>query len=227
MKILLTDATGYLGRRLKNRLLEEEDVRLRLFVRDARQLSESTKQNIDIIEGDIHDRGTIKMAVDGIDVVYYPIRFLGALWESEFDRDSVQSFRDACIEAGVKRLIYVGLNIADNTSIKFLRDVIRTAEILRARPENIQTIWLRTGVLLGSGSVMFELLSNIVQKIPVIILSPWMKTKMSPVGVTDVIGPDQQWVGFAGVWPLVSQAIRDRPLYRRTGSGSDHLGDLG
>ena len=187
MKILLTDATGYLGRRLKNRLLEEEDVRLRLFVRDARQLSESTKQNIDIIEGDIHDRGTIKMAVDGIDVVYYPIRFLGALWESEFDRDSVQSFRDACIEAGVKRLIYVGLNIADNTSIKFLRDVIRTAEILRARPENIQTIWLRTGVLLGSGSVMFELLSNIVQKIPVIILSPWMKTKMSPVGVTDVI----------------------------------------
>jgi len=187
MKILLTDATGYLGRRLKNRLLGEENVRLRLFVRDARQLSDSTKQNVEIMEGDIHDRGTIRKAVDGIDVVYYPIRFLGALWESEFDSAFVQGFRDACIEAGVKRLVYVGLNIANNASIKFLRDVIHTGEILRARPDNIQTIWLRTGVLLGSGSVMFELLSNIVQKIPVIILSPWMKTKMSPVSVTDVI----------------------------------------
>jgi len=187
MNVLLTDATGYLGRRLKNRLLDGENVRLRLFVRDKRQLSESTKENVEIIEGDIYDRGTIRKAVEGIDVVYYPIRFLGALWESEFDSASIEGFRDACIEAGVKRLVYVGLNIADNTSIKFLKDVIHTGEILMARPGNIQTIWFRTGILLGSGSVMFELLSDIVQKIPIIILSPWMKTKMSPVGVTDVI----------------------------------------
>jgi uncharacterized protein YbjT (DUF2867 family) len=187
MKVLLTSATGYLGRRLKNRLLEEDNVRLRLLVRDARHVSESTRLKVETVEGDIRDKEAARRAVEGVDVVYYPIRFLGALWEPEFDSSSVQSFRDVCIEAGVRRLVYVGLNVSEATPIKLLRNVIESGEILSACPEKIQTVWLRAGVLLGSGSVIFELLRNIVQKIPIIIAPPWMDAKISPLGVADVV----------------------------------------
>jgi uncharacterized protein YbjT (DUF2867 family) len=188
MKILLAGATGYAGRRLKIRLLEEKDVSLRLLVLDARQVRESTRRRVEIVEGDIHDRETAQKALEGVDVVYYPIRFFGAVWEpEEFDGAAVERFRDICIEAGVKRLVYVGLHVAEDDPIKLLRNVVDTGMILSACPEKLQTVWLRVGAPLGSGSVMFELLGNVVQKIPAIISSRWMDTKINAVGVDDIM----------------------------------------
>lgn len=187
MKILLAGATGYIGRRLKNRLLEEKGVSLRLLVRDARQLSESTRRNVEIIEGDIHNVAVARKAVEGVEVVYYPIRLMGALWELDFDRTAVERFRDICIDAGVKRLIFMGLHVANRESLSGLKSVVETGQILSACPKDLRTIWLRVGVLLGSGSVLFELLRNIVQKIPLIVISPWMKVRLSYVSIDDVI----------------------------------------
>jgi uncharacterized protein YbjT (DUF2867 family) len=188
MKVLLVGATSYLGRRLKNRLLIEKDVGLRLLLRDARQVSNSTRESAEIIEGVIHDDEAVRKALEGIDVVYYPIRFFGSAWEpEEFDRETVERFRDICIEAGVKRLVYVGLRVKEHSSTELFRHVVETGKILSTSPQKIQTVWLRVGVLLGSGSVMFELLRNIVQKIPLIVSSKWMDSKINPVDTDDVV----------------------------------------
>lgn len=188
MKVLLAGATGYVGRRLKIRLLGEQDVSLRLLVRDARQVSELAKQSTEIIEGHIHDPESSRKAVEGVDVVYYPVRFFGAVWESgEFNGEAVERFRDACIESGVKRLVYVGLPVAENAQFDLLRNVADTGNILSARPDELQTIWLRTGALLGSGSVIFELLRNVTRKVPVIISSRWMDSRINIVAVDDVV----------------------------------------
>lgn len=188
MKVLLAGATGYLGRRLKIRLLEEKDVSLRLLVRDARQVTESARRSVEIIEGHVHDPEKVREALDGIDVVYYPIRFFGAVWESEeLDGEAVERFRDACIAAGVKRLIYVGLPVAEHAPAGLFKSIVETGNILSARPDKLQTIWFRTGVLLGSGSVVFELLRNVTRKIPLIISSRWMNSSISTVAVDDVV----------------------------------------
>lgn len=188
MKILLAGATGYVGRRLKIRLLGEKDVSLRLLVRDARQVSHNARESVEIVEGHIHDGEAVRKAVKGVDVVYYPARFFGAVWESgEFDAAAVERFRDACIEAGVKRLVYVGLPVSEHAPRNLFRNVIETGKILSARPDRIQTVWLRMGALMGSGSVMFELLRNVTQKIPVIISSRWMDSRVNTVAVDDVV----------------------------------------
>lgn len=187
-KVLLADATSYVGRRLKVRLLEEKDVSLRLLVSDTRLVSDSSRGLAEVVEGDINDRDAVKEAVKGVDIVYYPSRFFCALSESrESDTASTEMFRDLCIEGGVKRLVYMGLHVAEEPTVELFRTADETGKILSAYPEKIQTVQLRPGVLLGSGSVMFELLRNIVQKIPFIISSRWMDAKMTLVCVDDVI----------------------------------------
>lgn len=188
MKILLVGATSYVGRRLEKRLLDEKDVSLRLLVKDARQVGDETVKRTEILEGVLRDDEIIGKAVEGIDVVYYPIRLFGAAWEpEEFSRETVRKFRDICIAAGVKRLVYVGLRVAEHSSAERLGHVIETGNILSEYPEKIQTAWLRVGVPLGSGSVLFELLRNIVGKIPVILTSRWMDAKINYVDTDDVV----------------------------------------
>jgi len=188
MKVLLLGATGYVGRRLNNRLLDEGDVSLRLLLPDARQVSSAARERSEIVEGDMRDRDVVRKAVEGVDVVYYPIRFFGAVWEpEEFDGEKVEMFRDVCIEAGVKKLVYMGLHVSERSSPELLGHIIDTGRILSARPERLPSVWLRVGVLVGSGSVISELLINIVQKIPLIISSRWMDEKMNPVDTDDVV----------------------------------------
>ncbi len=188
MKVLLAGATGYVGRRLKARLLGEQDVSLRLLVRDARQVSESARRLAEVVEGHVQHKESAKKALEGVDVVYYPIRFFGAVWEpGEFDRTAVEEFRDACIDAGVKRLIYVGLTVDEHVSGDYLKNIIETGRILSARPDRLQLVWMRVGALLGSGSVIFELLRSITRKVPVIISWRWMNSRIHTVAIDDVV----------------------------------------
>jgi uncharacterized protein YbjT (DUF2867 family) len=188
MNVLIAGAGSYLGRRLKSRLLEDPAVRLRLLVRDHRSVSEPEGSPAEVMEGDISDRATVRRAVEGMDVVYYPIRLLGSLLESdEFSESSVEMFRDVCVEAGVRRLVYVGLHTTDAASTNPLKSVAETGKILTARPRELPTVWFRVGVITGSGSLTFELIRNVVQKIPLIFVSPWMETRLSAVGVDAVL----------------------------------------
>lgn len=105
----------------------------------------------------------------------------------ELDRLSAENFRDACIAAGVQRIIYLGgLGVKESAS-KHLLSRIETGEILSGRPEDIETIWLRAGVIIGSGSASFEIIRNLCQKLPLMITPRWVRSRTQPIGVKAVL----------------------------------------
>lgn len=109
MNILLTGATGYIGRRLKERLLEDENVRLRLFVRNAKKVRDKFRDRVELFEGNTLDKESLQEALKGMDIAYYLIHSMGAKTDFEqLDRISAQNFLGACIENQVKRIIYLG-----------------------------------------------------------------------------------------------------------------------
>lgn len=187
-KILITGATGYIGRRLKTRLLESKNLSLRLLVRNRNKVRPTSLDQVEIIEGDTFDHEALKRAVQDIDTAFYLIHSMGA--EKDFvqlDSKSAENFRDACIRAGVKRIIYLGgLGIKESAS-KHLRSRIETGEILSAMPDQIHTVWFRAGAIIGSGSASFEIIFNLVHKLPVMITPRWVSTRTQPIAVEDVL----------------------------------------
>lgn len=188
-KILITGATGYIGRRLKNRLLSRGDYDIRLLVRNKNKVRESVRNKVEIIEGDTFKTDSLAKATKGIDIAYYLIHSMGAGKDyDKLDRQSAENFRDACIQSGVQRIIYLGgLGVKESAS-KHLLSRIETGEILSARDDEIQTLWFRAGVIIGSGSASFEIIRNLVQKLPLMTTPRWVNTKTQPVAVDDVIG---------------------------------------
>jgi len=196
-KILITGATGYIGRRLKNRLLAHQDYQLRLFVRNKRKVGESIRQSVEIVEGDTFNKEKLALALVGIDVAFYLIHSMGAGKDfKSLDRISAENFRDACIDAGVKKIIYLGGLGVKETASKHLLSRIETGEILSDRPEDITTIWFRAGVVIGSGSASFEIIRNLAQKLPLMVTPRWVNTKTQPIAVDDVLSYLEASVGL-------------------------------
>jgi uncharacterized protein YbjT (DUF2867 family) len=188
MKVLLTGATGYIGRRLKEKLLADRNVKLRLFVRNIRKVRESSMEKVEIVEGDSFNMDALRKAARGMDVAYYLIHSMGAKGDfRELDRISAENFREACIAEGVKRIIYLGGLGKKETASKHLLSRIETGEILCARPDKIQVIWFRASIIIGSGSASFEILWNFVEKIPFMVVPQSIRTLTQPISVDDVL----------------------------------------
>ena len=187
-KVLVTGATGYIGRRLVERLLDTTQFQVRVLVRNRNKLQAAVHDKVEITEGDTFNPDALSKALAGIDTAYYLIHSMGSDTDyQELDRISAENFRNACIQAGVRRLIYLGgLGVKESAS-KHLLSRIETGEILAAEPDKIQTLWFRAGVIIGSGSASFEIIRNLVQKLPAMITPKWVKTKTQPVGIEDVL----------------------------------------
>lgn len=188
MRVLLTGATGYIGRRLKEKLLEDENIQIRLFVRNKRKIRDKHQDRIEIYEGDTFHIESLHRALEGIEVAYYLIHSMGAKDDfKKLDRLSAENFLGACLKAKVKRIIYLGGLGEKQTASKHLLSRIETGEILSSKPDLIQTIWFRAGIIIGSGSASFEIIRNLVQKLPFMITPRWVHTKTQPIGVSDVL----------------------------------------
>ena len=185
MKILLTGAAGYIGRRLKHRLLKEEDIELRLFVKKGQALSQ--KQNIEVVEGSTFDIESLDTALRGIDVAYYLIHSMESKNFREMDKKSAQNFLDACVRAGVKRIIYLGGLGEKESASEHLLSRIEMGETLSQKEGVVQTIWFRAGVIIGSGSASFEIIRHLVEKLPFMITPKWVNTLCQPSAERDVI----------------------------------------
>lgn len=187
-RILITGATGYIGRRLKIKLLQIPELQIRLFVRNALKVQEKTSGQVEIVEGDTFNLEKLALALEGINVAFYLIHSMGADKDfSDLDRRSAENFRDACIAAGVRKIIYLGGLGVKDTASKHLLSRIETGEVLSAREDKIVTIWIRAGVIIGSGSKSFEIMRNLVQKLPVMVTPKWVTTRTQPIAVDDVL----------------------------------------
>lgn len=188
MKVLITGANGYIGRRLKRWMLQERSVSVRLMVRNIRSISIPDGTNLEVVEGSTFDTVSLERALDGVDVAYYLIHSMASGEHyRELDRQSAENFREAAIAKGVRRIVYLGgLGVKESAS-EHLLSRIETGEILSAKPERVQCLWFRAGVIIGSGSASFEIIRNLVQKLPVMITPQWVQTRAQPIGVHDVV----------------------------------------
>lgn len=187
MRVLLTGANGYIGRRLKHALLQKEDISIRLMVRNPDSLSSVAKERCEIVKADVMAPETLDAALKDIDIAYYLIHGLTHANFRDLDRQSAQNFLDACIRQKVKKIIYLGGLGDKQTGSEHLLSRIETGEVLSSAPQSVQCIWFRAGVIIGSGSASFEIIRNLVQKLPVMITPKWVSTLITPIGVDDVI----------------------------------------
>lgn len=187
MKVLLTGSTGYIGRRLKRKLLENKEIILRVYVRNKKTLSKDINKNFEVFEGDTFDKEKLRKALRGIDIAYYLIHSLSRDNYKDLDKISAQNFIDIAQECGVKKVIYLGgLGVKNEQTSEHLLSRIQTGEILSSK-KDIQTIWIRAGVIIGSGSTSFEIIRNLTEKLPIMTTPKWVNTKAQPIAVDDVL----------------------------------------
>jgi uncharacterized protein YbjT (DUF2867 family) len=187
IRVLLPGPTSYLGRRLMFKLLDRPEVRLRVLTVDRKRLGDAAEAVPEIVEGDPRNEEVLRRATEGIDVAYYPMRFVGADAEFEERRKVFPGmYRDACIRAGVQRIIFLGPygREAGNEPLKSTVDI---GEALSACPDRIRTVWFRAGLILGSGSMLFETLRNLAQKLPVLPTPRWMEPGFTVIGIRDLL----------------------------------------
>ena len=187
MKVLLTGSTGYIGRRLKQKLLDDESVELKLLVRNKKTISPTILDKVEVIEGDTFNKEALKEALKDVEIAYYLIHSLSNENYKDLDKISAQNFLDVAEECGVKRIIYLGgLGVKNEDTSEHLLSRIETGEILSSS-KSVQTIWLRAGVIIGSGSASFEIIRNLTEKLPVMTTPKWVDTKAQPIAVNDVL----------------------------------------
>ena len=167
-RVLLTGATGYVGGRLLPRL-EQRGQLVRCLVRRPESLSGCVAPSTEIVAGDVLDPQSLKAAMTEIDTAYYFVHSMGANRDfEEQDRIAAENFARAASEAGVRRVIYLGgLGNRDHTLSKHLRSRQETGDVLRAF--HPQVIEFRASIVIGSGSLSFEMIRALVERLPVMV----------------------------------------------------------
>ena len=185
--ILLTGATGYVGGRLL-KALEQAGHRVRCLARRPEFLSGRVAGPTEIVAGDVLDRHTLPAAMAGIRVAYYLIHAMGSpgAFEEE-DRRAARHFGEVAHEAGVQRIIYLGgLGDRRRALSSHLQSRQEVGEILRSC--GVQTIEFRASIIIGSGSLSFEMIRALVERLPIMITPRWVSVPAQPIAITDVVG---------------------------------------
>lgn len=184
--VLLTGASGYIGGRLL-KSLEKANWPVRCLARRADFLKPRVAGSTEVVQADCLDRDSLPPALAGVHTAYYLVHSMGSPGKfEEEDRRAAQNFADAAREAGIRRIIYLGgLGSEDQTLSAHLRSRHEVADILRS--SGIPTIEFRASIVIGSGSLSFEMIRALVQRLPVMICPRWVSVKAQPIAVEDVI----------------------------------------
>lgn len=186
--MLLTGASGYIGGRLIP-LLQKQPVALRCLARDPAKLRPLVSESIEVVRGDVLDRTSLDAALVGVTTAYYLVHLMSDSSKDfeQQDRQAAENFGQAAKQAGVQRIIYLG-GLGDDADPKLsphLRSRHEVGQILR--DSGVETIELRAGMVVGAGSLSFQLMKSLTDRLPVMICPKWLTTPTQPIAVDDVL----------------------------------------
>ncbi|RMD96006.1 MAG: SDR family oxidoreductase [Bacteroidetes bacterium] len=188
MKVLLTGSTGYIGKRLLPQLVGEGH-RVICMVRDLARFNppESIAEYIEVIEADLLDEMSLDAIPPDIEAAYYLVHSMAQSDRfQELERKSAINFSRALSARAVKQVIYLGGIVNDEKELSEHLHSRLAVEHELAKGKYHLTI-LRAGIIIGSGSASFEIIRDLVEKLPVMVAPKWLHTRCQPIAIRDVI----------------------------------------
>lgn len=186
--VLVLGATGYVGGRLVGELLAT-GVRVRVLARSReRARRHAWSDDVEIVIGDVLDPDTLAPAFDGCTAAYHLVHSMGSGDDfADTERRAAEHVRDAAAAAGLRRLVYLGGMGADDPDelSEHLASRRRVGAILASGPTPVTE--LRAAIIIGSGSLSFEMLRYLTEVLPVMITPRWVSTRCQPIAIRDVL----------------------------------------
>jgi uncharacterized protein YbjT (DUF2867 family) len=185
-RTLVTGATGFIGARLAH-ALSAGDWEVRCLVRDRSRASMLGGRGLELREGDVLDRDSLRDVGEGVEVAYYLVHAMGRGGGADFEereRRGALNFAQMAKREGVRRVVYLG-GLGDRPHSRHLRSRQRTAEILAG--DGPPLIYFRAGMVVGARSESYRTLRYLVQRLPAMIAPSWLATPTQPIGIDDVI----------------------------------------
>ncbi len=186
-QVLVTGVTGYIGGRLVPALLEA-GYQVRVLARDpARLEGRSWLPKVEVVQGDVLQPATLDAALAGMDAAYYLIHSMrGGEDFHERDMQAARNFGAAVQRQGVGRIIYLG-GLGDTTTdlSHHLRSRQQTGDALRESA--VPVTEFRAGVIVGSGSLSFEMIRYLTERVPIMICPRWVYTRVQPISIRDTL----------------------------------------
>ena len=187
MTVLLTGATGYVGGRLLG-VLERDGRRVRCLARRPGDLAARAAPSTEVVRGDVLDRASLDAALRGVDAAYYLVHAMGSAggdFEAE-EQTGARNFAEAAQAAGVGRIVYLGGLAAGGADLSaHLRSRRRVGDVLRRA--GVPVVEFRASIVIGSGSLSFELVRALTERLPVMITPRWVAARAQPIAVDDLL----------------------------------------
>jgi uncharacterized protein YbjT (DUF2867 family) len=187
MKILLTGSTGYIGKRLLPVLIEL-GYEVVCGVRDVKRFNppKSLRENITVLKLDLLDKTSLEDIPKDIDGAYYLVHSMSSSGDYQsLEETSAINFRNALKKTNVKHVVYLSGIVNELELSKHLTSR-KNVEIELSKGDYNFTA-LRAGIIIGSGSASFEIIRDLVEKLPIMITPKWLHTKCQPIGISNVI----------------------------------------
>ena len=187
MRVLVTGATGYVGGRLVPRLLAAGH-QVRVLVRDPARLSgRAWSGQVEQVRGDVLDEASLGPALEGMEAAYYLVHSMDGKPDFEArDRQAATSFGAAARRAGVGRLLYLG-GLGDQRSSLSAHLASRQATGQELAAAGVPVTEFRAAVIVGSGSISFEMVRYLTERLPAMLCPRWVMQRIQPIAVRDVL----------------------------------------
>ncbi len=185
--VLVAGASGYVGGRLIL-LLEQQTVALRCLARNPDKLRPLVKESTQVVRGDVLDPSSLDEALRGVHTAYYLVHLMSGSKDFEKeDRQAATNFAQAATKAGVRRIIYLG-GLGDDADPDLSPHLRSRHEVgLILKESGVETIEFRASLVIGTGSLSFDLVKSLTDRLPVMLCPRWLTTPTQPIAVDDVL----------------------------------------